>query len=338
MAIKYYTKEFAGQLPDLFESKTPFLRVFGGALQVKADAEYNDKFMDLKTTDTDVTIQSYNTGANVGFGTGTGNTNRFGTRKEIKSVDTTVAWESPLSIHEGIDRFTVNDLPKEVVAERLALHGVAWAEYVNSYLGKAISDNASETLTEELTEEGITKMFAEAHKKFVNNKVSSSVARIAYVNADVYNFLIDSKLATTAKGSSANVETQTLYRFKGFELEELPDDQFSFHYALTADVALVTGKEYFTRSGSAGAYVYTEVETPNVENIATYYEKVEEQAYFVAAGIGVVGVGIETARAMDSEDFNGVALQGAGKYAKYIPVKNKKAILKGHLTAPIPAG
>lgn len=292
MAIKYYTKEFAGQLPDLFESKTPFLRVFGGALQVKADAEYNDKFMDLKTTDTDVTIQSYNTGANVGFGTGTGNTNRFGTRKEIKSVDTTVAWESPLSIHEGIDRFTVNDLPKEIVAERLALHGVAWAEYVNSYLGKAISDNASETLTGELTEEGVTKMFAEAHKKFVNNKVSSSVARIAYVNADVYNFLIDSKLATTAKGSSANVETQTLYRFKGFELEELPDDQF----------------------------------------------QANEEAYFVAAGIGVVGVGIETARAMDSEDFNGVALQGAGKYAKYIPVKNKKAILKGHLTAPIPAG
>lgn len=292
MAIKYYTKEFAGQLPDLFESKTPFLRVFGGALQVKADAEYNDKFMDLKTTDTDVTIQSYNTGANVGFGTGTGNTNRFGTRKEIKSVDTTVAWESPLSIHEGIDRFTVNDLPKEIVAERLALHGVAWAEYVNSYLGKAISDNASETLTGELTEEGVTKMFAKAHKKFVNNKVSSSVARIAYVNADVYNFLIDSKLATTAKGSSANVETQTLYRFKGFELEELPDDQF----------------------------------------------QANEEAYFVAAGIGVVGVGIETARAMDSEDFNGVALQGAGKYAKYIPVKNKKAILKGHLTAPIPAG
>lgn len=292
MAIKYYTKEFAGQLLDLFESKTPFLRVFGGALQVKADAEYNDKFMDLKTTDTDVTIQSYNTGANVGFGTGTGNTNRFGTRKEIKSVDTTVAWESPLSIHEGIDRFTVNDLPKEIVAERLALHGVAWAEYVNSYLGKAISDNASETLTGKLTEEGVTKMFAEAHKKFVNNKVSSSVARIAYVNADVYNFLIDSKLATTAKGSSANVETQTLYRFKGFELEELPDDQF----------------------------------------------QANEEAYFVAAGIGVVGVGIETARAMDSEDFNGVALQGAGKYAKYIPVKNKKAILKGHLTAPIPAG
>lgn len=59
MAIKYFTKQYAGILPNLFETKTPFLRVFGGTLQVKADAEYNDNFMDLKILDTDVTIQLF---------------------------------------------------------------------------------------------------------------------------------------------------------------------------------------------------------------------------------------------------------------------------------------
>lgn len=292
MTIKIYTKQYAGILPSLFETKTPFLRVFGGQLQVKSDAEYNEEFLDLKITDTDVTIQEYSTDANVGFGTGTGSSNRFGTRKEVKSTDKSVPWEKPLSIHEGIDKFTVNDIPDQVVAERLALHGVAWAEHVNKFLGKAISDNASETLTGDLTEAGVTKMFAEAHKKFVNNKVSSTIAKVAYVTADVYNFLIDSNLAKTDKNSSVNVDNQTLYRFKGFELEELADDQFQ------------TG----------------------------------ENAYFTAIGIGVAGVGIEVARAMDSEDFNGVALQGAGKYAKYIPDKNKKAILKAKLTVPAPSG
>lgn len=63
MAIKYFTKQYAGILPNLFETKAPFLRVFGGALQVKADAEYNENFMDLKITDTDVTIQAYSTDA-----------------------------------------------------------------------------------------------------------------------------------------------------------------------------------------------------------------------------------------------------------------------------------
>ncbi|WP_321389013.1 capsid protein [uncultured Enterococcus sp.] len=290
MAIKYYTKQYAGILPDLFEKKTPFLRVFGGTLQVKSDAEYNENFMDLKISDTDVTIQQYSKDPNVAFGTGTGNSNRFGPRKEVKSVDETVPWEEPLSIHEGIDKFTVNDMPDQVAAERLALHAVAWAGHVNTWLGKAISDNASETLTGELTEVGATSMFADARKKFINNKVSSSIAWVAYVTADVYNFLIDSELAKTDKNSSVNIDNQTLYRFKGFELVELPDDQF------------ITG----------------------------------ENAYFTAIGIGVVGVGIEVARALDSEDFNGVALQGAGQYAKYIPEKNKKAILKATLTAPTP--
>lgn len=289
MAIKYFTKQYAGMLPNIFVKRTPFLRVFGGELQVKTDAEYNDKFMDLKITDTDVTIQNYSTDANVGMGTGTGSSNRFGPRNEVKSIDETVAWEAPLAIHDGIDSFTVNDIPAQVVAERLALHAAAWAGHVNSFLGKAISDNASETLTGELTEAGVTKLFADAHAKFINNNVSPDIAWVAYVNTELYNFLIDSELAKTDKNSSVNVDNQTLYKFKGFELEELPDAQFE------------TG----------------------------------EQAYFTAIGIGVAGVGIKVTRTIDSEDFAGVALQGAGKYAKYIPTKNRQAILKAKLTAPV---
>ncbi len=292
MAIKLYTKQYSGMVPDLFESRTHFLRSFGGTVQVHADAEYNDKFLTLKTTDTDVTIQAYNTDADVAFGTGTGNSNRFGPRHEVKSVDTTVEWETPLAIHDGIDRFTVNDIPEQVVAERLALHGAAWAEHVDGMLGKALSDNASETLEGELSEEGVVKAFTDARKAFVNNKVSRNVAWVAYVNTDVFNLLVDSKLATTAKNSSANIDNQTLYAFKGFLLQEIQDDAF--------------------QEG--------------------------EQIYFAADGVGVVGIGIEVTRVLDSEDFNGVALQGAGKYGKYIPAKNQKAILKATLTEPVPAG
>jgi len=43
-------------------------------------------------------------------------------------------------------------------------------------------------------------------------------------------------------------------------------------YTITADIALDADKTYYTRSGSAGAYVYTAVATPDVANIATYYE------------------------------------------------------------------
>lgn len=292
MTIKLYTKQYAGMLPELFAKKSAFLRSFGGTIQTIQGAEAKADFLDLKTTDTDVVIQAYSTDAAVAFGAGTGSTNRFGVRKEVKSTDTQVAFDTPLSIHEGIDSYTVNDIPEQVVAERLALHAVAWAEYYDGVMSALLSTSASATLTEtELSEAGVTAAFAEARKTFVNNGVSNSVAWVAYISADVYNFLIDSKLATTDKNSSVNVDTQTMYKFKGFELVELPDAKFQ------------TG----------------------------------ENAYFVADGVGVAGVAIPVARTMDSEDFAGVALQAAGKLGKYIPTKNKKAILKAALVA-IPAG
>lgn len=286
MTIKYFTKQYAGMLPDLFAKKSAFLRAFGGVLQVKDGITENDTFMELKVSDTDVVIQNYSTDANVGFGTGTGNTSRFGQRKEVKSVNKQVKYDAPLAINEGIDDFTVNDIKDQVVAERLALHGVAWAQHVDKLLGKFLSDSASETLNSKLDEASVSKLFSEAHKKFVNNNVSTAVPWVAYVNADVYDLLIDSKLATTAKNSSANIDDETLYKFKGFILSELPDEKF--------------------QSG--------------------------EGAYFVADNVGVAGIGIQVTRAMDSEDFAGTALQAAAKYGKYLPEKNKKAILKATVT------
>lgn len=45
-------------------------------------------------------------------------------------------------------------------------------------------------------------------------------------------------------------------------------------FELTSDAAVVTGKTYYTRSGSAGAYVYIKVASPSTTDIATYYELV----------------------------------------------------------------
>jgi phi13 family phage major tail protein len=44
-------------------------------------------------------------------------------------------------------------------------------------------------------------------------------------------------------------------------------------YTLTSDADINSSKTYYTRTGSAGAYVYSAVAEPIVGNIATYYEK-----------------------------------------------------------------
>ena len=287
MAIKIYTKQYAGLLQDIFEVKQNFMRTFGGSLQVKDGITNKDTFIDLKTSDTDVVVQDYSTDANTGFGTGTGKSNRFGERKEIKSVDVQVPYEKPLAIHEGVDNMTVNDNANEIITERASLHAEAWVEQLNGLLSKALSENAGKTLTGKLTVEDIIKTFNDANKEFINNKVARGVGRVAYVNADIYNMLVDNNLATTAKGSTVNIDRNEIKMFKSFIVEPLAD-------------------EYFQKG----------------ENII-----------FAADNVGVAGVGIEVYRVLDSEDFAGVAIQAAAKYGKYIPDKNKKAIIKAKLSA-----
>lgn len=287
MAIKVYDLQFVRTVADIFETRQHFLRTFGGSLQTAAGAEYNPDFLKIKVSDTDVVIQDYSVDPNVAFEDGTSNSNRFGPRHEIKSTDANVQYDKPLAIHEGIDRFTVNDNANQVIAERAGLHAIEWIEQLNAYMSKKLSENAGKTLTTALTDEDIANLFYEARKEFVNNKVSRNITWTAYVTPEVYNILIDSKLATTAKNSSANVDEQTLYKFKGFTLEELPEQYFQ-----DGDIAI-----------------------------------------FVPDNIGVIALGLETYRVIDSADFNGVAIQGAGKTASYIPEKNKKAIIKAQVGA-----
>lgn len=289
MATKMYTNQYAGLLADVFKKKQHFLNTFGGRLQTKDGETFNDEFLKLKISDTDVVIQKYDMGENVAFGTGTGNSSRFGNRKEIKSVDKTIPYEAPLAIHEGVDKMTVNDNADQIIAERAGLHAEAWTEELNKLLSKVISDNAGETLTGAMKEDDIVKAFNDAHKKFINNHVSKDIVWTAYVNPDVYAILIDSKIATVAKHSGADVDNHNLLKFKGFNIVELPEEYFQ-----------------------AG-----------------------EQIYFAADNVGVVGVGIEVYRLIDSQDFNGVAIQSAAKYGKFIPEKNKKAIIKAKLTPAV---
>lgn len=281
MAEHIYTKQFVKALETIYGTQSHFMNTFGGSLQVLDGVSNSDTAMAIKTNNQPSVVQKYSTDENVAFGTGTGNSSRFGQRTEIKSVEINVPYEAPLAIHEGVDNVTVNDDANRVVLERLALAGEAWTEDLNNLLGKAISDNAGKTLEVELTEEGVKKLFADAHKEFTNNKIKKNLVRRAYVNSDVYAILVDSNLTTTAKNSSVNIDDNTLMKYKGFVIEELAD-------------------EYFQEG---------------------------EVAKFAVDGIGTAGVGIQVVRTIDATDFYGTAIQGLGKYAKYISDDNKKGII-----------
>ena len=102
----------------------------------------------------------------------------------------------------------------------------------------------------------------------------------------VFYLLVDSGLTTTSKGSTVNIDRDTVEMFKGFVIEEYPDSAF----------------------------------------------QTNEWVYAYPVGVAKSFTGIVTARAIESEDFDGVALQGYGKAGEFIPVDNKAAVLKATYT------
>lgn len=286
MPTYVYTEQFVKALETIFKSQSYFLDTFGGSLQIVDGVSQSDTFLKLKTVDQPTVIQTYSTDGDVGMGAGTASSSRFGEINEIKAVDTTVGYEAPLAIHEGIDNFTVNGPAERIVLERLAKVSEAWTQQINGFLSTALSENAGQSLYVEMSVAGVTKLFNDARTSFVNNEVDKNLIWKAYVTPELYSFLSDNQLISTSKRSNMNIDTNSIPMFKGFVIEEIPNRLFSD----------------------------------------------EEVAVFVPNGVGVAGTGIQVVRTIDAIDFYGTQIQGAAKYAKYIPEVNHKAIIKAVAT------
>lgn len=218
MATQVFTQEFKEMLPLLFKAKSHFINSFG-TLDVIDGISNSAKAFTVKVTDMDVVVNDYDKSKGLTEG-------RLGEMKEIIASDVDVDYEATKSINEGVDIATVNADIKEIAAERMEKQTIAIAKLIDASAGAQLSKNASKTFTGELTEAGVTKMFNDASKAFTQNEVDTDVVKRAYVMFDIYNFLVDSKLATTPKSSLVNIDANTLYSFKGFLLHEVPDTLF----------------------------------------------------------------------------------------------------------------
>lgn len=58
--------------------------------------------------------------------------------------------------------------------------------------------------------------------------------------------------------------------------DEMPVQEVAAEYEKTSDEEIVAGKTYYTRSGSAGSYVYTPVASPSAASLSSYYEMTAE--------------------------------------------------------------
>jgi|SRR5690625_161074 len=278
-AVRRYEKQFKDLIQAVFGHRAYFRNFFGGGIEALDGVKENATAFSVKTNDMPVVIGTYDTDVNVGMGTGTSNSNRFGERKEVIYQNTDVPYTWNYAIHEGIDRFTVNNDLDAAIADRLDLQANAKLEEFNAHHSEFISSVAGKTV-DATGHEDVVSLFNELSAYFTNKKTIGT--RYAAVTPEIYNQIVDHPAATTEKRSSANIDDNTVLKFKSFIIEELPEDAFQ-----------------------DGETVYAYIEF-----------------------VGKAFTGISTARTIESEDFDGVALQGAGLAGEYIPEDNKAAVVK----------
>lgn len=282
LPVKSYQLEFKNLLQAVFGKMSYFSDFFGGGIEALDGVRENETAFYVKTSGIPVVVGTgYDKTATKGFKTGTGNSSRFGERTEIIYTNTPVDYSWGWTFHEGIDRHTVNNDFDSAVADRLELQARAKTKQFNKQHGKFISTSAGKSMTiVDYTADNVLKLFNELSKYF--NNIEAVGTKKVKVCSDLYNAIVDHPLNTTSKNSNVNIEGNEVVKFKGFLVEEIPDELFQS----------------------------------------------KECAYAYIAGVGKAFTGINTARTIESEDFDGVALQGAGRAGEFILNDNKKAVVK----------
>lgn len=223
--VRRYEKQYRGMLSTVFGVRAAFAGALS-AIQVLDGVQENAKAFSVKTNDTPVVIGEYKTGAtDGGFGAGSGAKSRFGDLTEIKYQNTDVEYDYTLSIHEGLDRYTVNNDLNAAVADRLKLQSEAQTRQMNKRIGKYLSDNAGTTeALSDFTEDKVKALFNKVNAYYINQEVTAPVT--IYLRPELYNAIIDMTANTSAKGSSVSIDNNGLARYKGFALVETPAQYF----------------------------------------------------------------------------------------------------------------
>ena len=317
--IRSYIKQFHEILASVFAVKS-YWSDFFAPLQVLDGISQKDVAFSIKTNDVAAAVTAgsleaggtaaYDTGANVAFGSGTGSTTRFGQRTEVKYTDVDVPYTWDWVYHEGIDKHTVNEDFDEANAREMDKIAAGITGKFNAKQGAYLSASAGKTISKSLSSvdsisgNDAIAIFNEISAYMVDKEVDETLTKVAAGTPALYNAIVDNNLSTTAKGSDVNIDRNEVRMFKGFVIRQIPTSQFA-----ATDAVAATGTE-----GQAG-YVAAQDATQDI----------------CIAGVQRMGVpftGIETARALEAHDFDGTALQGAGKAGQFISNDNKVALVK----------
>ena len=219
-AARSYQLEFKKMLQAVFKKQSYFADFFGGGIEALDGVQENETAFYVKTSDIPVVIGGgYDNETELGKGS------RFGDMTEVVYHNVPVNYTWGWNWHEGIDRHTVNNDFNAAIADRLELQARAKTQTFNARHGAFISEAAGKTETlASYKADDVLALFNTLSAYYTD--IEAVGERKAKVTPELYNAIVDHPLMTSAKGSSANIDSNGVARFKGFVIEEIPSALF----------------------------------------------------------------------------------------------------------------
>lgn len=175
---------------------------------------------------------------------------------------------------------------------------------VNNNMETAVADRL------ELQAQAKVARFNKKHGEFISSVAAKTEQLAAYTSDEVlklFNTLAEYYVDNEAVGTKVAKVNAKLYN------------------AIVDHPLATTGKQSGANIDDNKILKFKDFE---IEEVPASMFKEGECAYTYITGVGKAFTGINTARTIEAHDFDGKALQGAGKAGEYILPANKKAVCK----------
>lgn len=292
MAARSYSKEFKELLQAVFATQSYFGDFFVGGLEAIDGIQQKDTAFSVKTSDVPCVVRtgSLEDGGTPAYDTGADVAFGSGTGSSSRFGERT----------EII--YVDEDVPYTwdwVIHEGIDRHTV------NNDFDSAIADRL------DLQAQKKVANFNVKHGTFISAQAGHTVTKTAAITKDNVGELFNELHAYYVNIGAVGV-------LKAKVTPEI--------YGAIVDTGLMTSAKGGTVSEDN--QIVNKFKNFEIEEIPNALFATGEVAYTYVAGVGKAFTGIETTRTIESEDFDGVALQGAGKCGEWILNDNKAAVAK----------
>lgn len=222
-----YIQRYKEVVQSIIENRMYFQDLYGEKDYIDGVQASQSMFTVSESPDLEnLKIGDYNKDPNVGMGTGTAKSSRFGDTQEVVYQQKAIPWRYDKAMSIGLDAMTVNESMTKAIKDVTVAINERWADYISEdtavYLDGMVKSEGQKVKIDLEDDKGILEAFDNISQHYVNKRFRGVLK--AKVTPKMYNAIVNHPITTTGKHSAVSIDDNRVAHFKGIQIEQYPED------------------------------------------------------------------------------------------------------------------